>query len=203
MKMKDSGAYAGIFFPILAFPLYVISTNVSSDETVTESVYLANLLENKTAGQGAGLGLLSIILLLMHVEWLKDLVSIHAPNAAKVARSSAQIAAMGVSLTFGLTLLAVYVADQNGPDSMVRTTGLVGANSLGMFFVGMAAFAWVIAVLGWKGKFPKWIALIATIETLIAVVATAIGAPGIAALPTMVWLLVNAIGMLAYSRKSL
>lgn len=204
MKMKDIGAYAGILFPILAFPLYAISTDFSSDETVTDSVYLANLLENKTAAQyGAGLGLLSITLLLIHLEWLKDLVSVHAPFAARVARSIAQIAAIGVLLTFGLTLLAVYAADQKWPDQMVRTTGLVAGSTLGMFFVGMAAFAWVIAQLGWKGKFPKWMALIATLEVLITVMATAVGAPGVVFLPTMVWLLVNAMGMLAYSRKSL
>lgn len=203
MKLKQFGAYAGILFPILLFPLSIISTDFARNQTVSDSVYVKTLIDHNHSIQYAtGIGLLSLILLLIHLEWLTDVVSQHAPLPARVARSTAQLAVIGVALTFGLTGLAAYGADQKWPDQAVRTTGLLGANVVGMFFVGLGAFAGVIAVLGWKGKFPKWIAFIASLELLIAVVATGVGAPGVAILPTIFWLLANAIGMLFHKRKN-
>ena len=203
MKTKLMGAYAGILFPVLIMFLVTIPTNFTDDLTSTDAAYVAKLIENTTTIQvSAGLGLLSVVLLLMHLEWLTGIVSKHAPFSAKVARSCGLIAAFGVALTYGVITLVAYGAGQKWPDQIVRTTGVLGGPIGVATYVGLGAFAGVIAYLGWNGKFPKWIAALATLEIVIAVIATGVGAPGVAFVPTTAWLLINAVGMLFHERKS-
>lgn len=201
MKKIQIGALGGILFPVLIMILIPITQKYTDDLTSTDASYVAKLIEHThTIQYVAGLGFLSVVLLLMHLEWLTGLVSKHAPFSAKVAKSCGQIAAIGVALSYGLILLATYGAGQKWPDQIIRTTGLLN-NLGGVTFTGLAAFAGVIAYLGWNGKFPKWIAALATLEVVIAVIATGVGAQGVAFLPTTAWLFINAIGLLFHERK--
>ena len=203
MKKIQMGAVAGILFPLSVFALVSISTKYSYDPTATDSAYVAKLIEQTSTIQfAAGMGLLSVVLLLIHLEWLTGVVSKHAPFSAKVARSCGQIAAIGVSLTYGLTFLAAEGASEDWPDQAVQAVSQIGG-SIGWVLMGaLGAFAGVIAFQGWKGKFPKWIALLATLETLIVVIATGAGELWITFMPTMVWLLINAVGLLFHERKT-
>lgn len=197
------GALAGILFPISSILLLLNPMNFGADEFSTDAVYIAALIEhNKAIQYACGLGLLSVVLLLMHVEWLTELVSKHAPFSAKVAKSGGLIAAIGASFTFGLILVANYGADQKWPDQVVRTTGLLGGSLSWTLSIGLGIFASVIAFQGWKGHFPKWIALLATIEAVLTVVSTGVGAPGVVYFLTMIWLAINAVGLLFHERKS-
>ena len=204
MKKIQIGALSGILFPILLLLFVGIATFYAGNDTTAQATYVANMSEHTRAIMfSTGMGLLSVVLLLMHLEWLTGVVSKHAPFAAKIARSCGQIAAIGIAFTYGLILLATYGLEQaNWPDQMVHTTGMLGSTIGSVFYTGFGAFAGVIAYLGWKGIFPKWIAALATLEVVIAVVATGVGAPGAAFMPTTAWLLINAVGMLFYERKS-
>ena len=196
------GAVAGILFPFFAFVLVGKSTEYSYDPNATDSAYVAKLIEHTSTIQfAAGIGLLSVVLLLIHLEWLTGVISKHAPFSAKVARSCGQIAAIGFSLTYGLTFLAADGADE-WPDQVVQAISQIGGNTFIVFTGALGAFAGVIAFQGWKGKFPKWIALLATLETLIVVILMGTGALWEISMLTMFWLLINAVGLLFHERKS-
>lgn len=182
-------------------PLFKLSAGATGDETSSDATYIDKILtDHQSIQRFAGLGLLSVILLLAHVEWLSAIISKHSKFTAKIAKSSGQIAAIGFILSYGFVIAAAYGAG-TFPDLTVRTMGMLAPNILGAFLIGLAVFAGAIAILGWKGKFPKWMALLATLIVLLAVVATVTGAPGGAAFPILVWLLINSIGMHFYSRK--
>lgn len=204
MNFYRFGGYAGIIFsPLLMLILGILGDDASNDR-VTNAAYLADLgARSDTIQRIAGLGLLSLLFLLVHVEWLSDIVSQHSQIWSRVARAGALIAAMGIALSYGLTLIIGNFATNEFQNEMLRSTGLVAANLPAIFFIGMAVFAGAIATLGWRGRFPKWLTILSTIEVVLVVVSTANGAPGGAALPTAIWIIVNAIGLLLANRKDL
>lgn len=201
MNSNKTGMYSGILFSILTIPLFVMSVFSVGDETSSDTTYINNLLEDHQSIQAfAGLGLLSVFLLLAHVEWLAGIISKHSEFTAKIAKSSGQIAATGFILSYGLVVAAAYGAG-TFPDQTVRTIGMLAPNIIGAFLIGIAVFAGAIAILGWKGKFPKWMALFASLIVLMTVVATVVGAPAAASIPIIVWVFINTIGMHSYNRK--
>ena len=203
MKSNRFGSYSGIIFGIIGVPLLILNIYELGDDFTTDSIYVANLLDRYQLTMAtAGIGFVSVILLLAHLQWLSDVVSQHAPFAARVATASAQITATAIALGYGLTTLAAYGAQQKFPERVVRTTGMISGNLVIMQYVGLVVFAGLIAVLGWQGKYPRWIALIATLEVLLAVITAVTGASAVSAIITIVWLLANSVGLSLYTRKN-
>ena len=180
----------------------MLSVKDLSDETASDTTYMDNLSTNYQSIQiYAGLGLLTVFLLLAHVEWLSTIISKHSEFSAKISKSCAQITATGFILSYGLVTVATYGVGRF-PDQVVRSSGMLAPTIIGPFLIGLAVFAGAIAIIGWKGKFPKWMAILATLIVLITVIATVSGATGAAAFPIIIWLLINSIGMHFYSRKN-
>jgi hypothetical protein len=203
MKINRFGAYSGIIFaPVLALILSALGDD-ATDDKVPNGTYLANLTWHADSIQRiAGLGMLSLLLLLLHVEWLTKIVSQHSQVWSRVARAGALIATMGLALSFSMTITIAYFSANEFQNEMLREAGFIAANLPGNFFIGMAVFAGAIAILGWRGKFPKWLTVLSTVEVVLVVASTANGSPGAAAFPTLVWLFLNAIGLLFHIRKT-
>lgn len=201
MKSKQMGAYAGILFSILTIPIFIGAVDAGGDDSSSDATYIANLLKDHQSIQMyAGIGLLTVILLLAHIEWLSAIISKHSEFWAKISKSCGQIAATGFILSYGLAFAAASGAG-TWPDQVVRTVGMMAPSVIFPFLIGLAAFAGSIAILGWKGKFPKWMAFLATLILLGTIIPTAAGVPGWL-FHIIIWLLINSIGMVFYSRKN-
>jgi hypothetical protein len=201
MKVKQMGAYAGILFSIVTIPLFIGAVDAGGDDSASDATYIANLVKDHSSIQMyAGIGLLTVILLLAHIEWLSAIISKHSEFWAKISKSCGQIAAIGFVLSYGLAFAAAEKAG-TWPDQVVRTVGMLAPSIIFPFLIGLTAFAGSIAILGWKGKFPKWMAFLATLILLGTIIPTAAGVPGWL-FHINFWLLINSIGMVFYSRKN-
>ena len=100
-----------------------------------------------------------------------------------------------MTIGFGLSIVTSYGAHEKFPDMSIRTTAMIAENLGTSLLIGVAAFAGLIAILGWGKKFPIWLTLIASIEELITLAATIGGVPAAAAIVTIAWVLANSIGM--------
>jgi hypothetical protein len=201
MESRRFGAAAGIAFGIGAVPLLHLSVVDLENKTATDSAYAAHVDDRYVSTSvAAGVGLLLVLILLVHLVWLSDLLAVHAPSAARVGFAAGVVTAGALAIGFVLSMTAAYGAHENFPDSAVRTVGMLAENLGTSLLVGLAVFAGVVAVLGWRGVLPRWLAVLGTLEVLLAGIATAVGVPAAAAFPTVVWVLLNSAGLALHGR---
>ena len=196
------GSLAGVVFGLTALPLLHLSVVDFENKTATDSDFVAHIADRYIPiSIASGVGLLLVGVLLLHISWLKGLLSRHTTFGAKVAQNCALITASAMAIGFGFSIVTAYGAHEKFPDLSVRTVAMIAENLGTSLMIGLAAFAGLIALLGWRKKFPLWLTLIATIEVLITLVVTIGGVPAAAAIVTIVWVLANSIGMAREVRK--
>lgn len=202
MNENQVGSLAGVVFGLTALPVLHLSVVDFENKTASDADFVAHIADRYVSiSIASGVGLLLVGVLVVHISWLKGLLSIHARNGARIAHNCALITASALAIGFGLSIVTSYGAHEKFPDISVRTVAMLAENLGTSLMIGLAAFAALIALLGWRKKFPLWLTLIATLETLITLAAMVGGVPAAAAIVTIVWILVNSIGMARQGRK--
>jgi len=202
MNENRIGSLTGVVFGLTALPLLHLSVVDFENKTATDVDFVTHIADRYIPiSIASGVGLLLVGVLIVHISWLKGLLSKHTTFGAKVAHNCALITASAMAIGFGFSIVTAYGAHEKFPDISVRTVAMLAENLGTSLMIGLAAFAGLIALLGWRKQFPIWLTLIATIETLITVAATVGGVPAAAALVTIVWVLANSIGMSRQARK--
>ena len=106
-----------------------------------------------------------------------------------------------MTIGIGLSIVTSYGAHEKFPDLSVRTTAMIAENLGTSLLIGLAALAGLIALLGWRKKYPLWLTVLATLELVISLAATIGGVPAAAAITTIAWVLVNSIGLARQIRR--
>jgi hypothetical protein len=203
MNENRIGTLSGVVFGLAALPLLHLSVVDFENKASTDTDFAAHIADRYISiSIASGVGLLLVGVLVAHIFWLGNFLSTHFPFGAKVAQGCAMITASAMTIGFGFSIITSYGAHEKFPDSSIRTTAMIAENLGTSLLVGLAAFASVIAMLGWRKKLPIWMAIVATIEVLISLASTIGGVPAAAAIATIAWVLVNSIGMTRQARKS-
>lgn len=203
MNENRIGTFTGIVFGVAALPLLHLSVVDFENKAATDPNFAAHIANRYISiSIASGVGLLLVGVLIAHIFWLGNYLSVHFPFGAKVAQSCALVTASAMAIGFGLSIVTSYGAHEKFPDMSVRTTAMIAENLGTSLLIGLAALAGLIARLGWRKKFPLWLTVLASIELLISLASTIGGVPAAAAIATIVWVLVNSIGMARHIRKS-
>lgn len=196
MKENRIGPVAGIAFGVAALPLLHLSVVDFENKSASDSDFASHIADRYLSiSIASGVGILLIGLLVAHIFWLGRFLSVHFPFGAKVAQGCALITASALTIGFGFSIVTSYGAREKFPDISVRTVAMIAENLGTSLMIGLAAFAGLIALLGWRKKLPLWMTIVSSIEVLISLVATIGGVPAAAAIVTIAWVLVNSIGM--------
>lgn len=203
MNENRIGPLAGVVFGIAALPLLHLSVVDFENKAATDTDFAARVADRYISiSIASGVGLLLVVVLVAHIFWLVNFLSAHFPFGARVAQGCAMITASAMTIGFGFSIVTAYGAHEKFPDISIRTTAMIAENLATSLLIGLAAFAGLIAILGWRKKLPIWMAIVATIEVLISLASAIGGVPAAAALTTIAWVLVNSIGMTRQARKS-
>lgn len=203
MKENRIGPLSGVVFGVAALPLLHLSVVDFENKAATDPEFASHIADRYLSiSIASGVGLLLVGVLVAYIFWLGNLLSEHFPFGAKVAQGCAMITASAMTIGFGFSIITSYGAHEEFPDSSIRTTAMIAENLGTSLLIGLAAFAGLIAMLGWRKKLPIWMAIVATIEVLISLASIIGGVPAAAALLTIAWVLVNSIGMTRQAGKS-
>ena len=203
MNENRIGPLAGVVFGVAALPLLHLSVVDFESKTATDANFATHIADRYISiSIASGVGLLIVGVLVAHIFWLGNFLSVHFPFGAKVARGCAMITASAMTIGFGFSIITSYGAHEKFPDISIRTTAMIAENLATSLLFGLAAFAGLIAMLGWRKKLPIWMAIVASLEVFITLATTIGGIPAAAAIATIAWVLLNSIGMGLRERKS-
>lgn len=203
MNENRIGPLAGVVFGVAALPLLHLSVVDFENNAATDSNFATHIADRYISiSIASGVGLLLVGVLVAHIFWLGNFLSLLFPFGAKVAQGCAMITASAMTIGFGFSLVASYGAHEKRSDISVRTVALLAENLGTSLLIGLAAFAGLIVIAGWRRRLPIWMAIVASLEVLITLVTTIGGVPAAAAIATIAWVLVNSIGMARQAKKS-